>query len=473
MQEFYQTPSVNNFKIPLDILGGNKFGRYKKISPQETFNMIVTDDCITNFSGHKKVLYIDEKQGRGIYSSSRLNKIILIADNNVYSIDTNLSTSLVGKLDTLQGDISIAENLNNEIIISDGSKLYNYNYGIGSFNKLNVDFLPGYVSFQDGYFICAVKNRHEWRLSKPNDGNNFPVSGGFVGEIETKATNCIACIPFDRQLFVFGTNVCEIWKNVGNVGNSPFPYQRSGSLVIDYGCINPATIAVGFSKIVWLASNEKSNVCIRVSEGGKSERISTDGLDAILSNLKNPEQAFGFMYQIDGHVFYQITFTKDNLSYLFDFNTNKFYTLTDYDLSQHHIAKRVVFFNGSNYFISFKDGDLYEMSSSYYDYNGNEMPTIIILNNIRKEDGQFITCQQLNIIMEQGFNKGEQAINLSISKDGGESFGSIYKKILNSYGKRRNICNFYNLGMSNEFCFKYHFLGLGRKVICSSTGYFY
>lgn len=460
-------PKSSSF--PLRIVGGNKFGRYKKISSEQTFNMMVTDESLTNFAGYKKVKTIGGQQGRGLHTSYILNKQIIVSDEDVYTVDNNLSTALIGNLDTVQGDIYIAENLGGQIAISDGLKLYIYDYKNSTFKSPTLDFLPSHISFQDGYFIAASKDTNRWRLSAPNNGMDFPASDSNVGLLQSKPTTTIACVPFDRQLFVFGKNVCEVWKNVGA---SPFPYERSMSLVIDYGCLNPATIAVGFSMIVWLASNEKSNVCIMFSKGGMAERISNDGLDYVLSRIKYPESAFGFLYQIDGHVFYQITFPKDNISYVYDFNINEFYTLTDENLNN-HIAKRVAFYNSKNYFISFVDGDLYELNSSYYNFNGAEMPKFRILNNIRWDDGDIRVCQSLSVTMEQGLNKSDQAIDLSLSRDGGESFGKIYRKKLNNLGKRQNVCNFYNLGASNDFCFKFNFLGHDRIVVCDAMGYFY
>jgi hypothetical protein len=463
----YQFPK--SFSMPLRIVGGNKFGRYKKISSEETFNMMVSDGALVNFAGHKKVKPIGGKQGRGIYSSTRLNKMIVVSDEDVYAIDDNITSSLVGNLETVDGEVYIAENLNGQIALCDGLKIYIYDYKNPSFYSPTIDFLPGHISFQDGYFIASTKNNNQWRLSGPNDGQSFPPDATNIGDLQTKPTNTIACVPFDRQLFVFGSDVCEPWKNIGT---GIFPYQRSSSMVIDYGCLNPATIASGFSKIVWLASNEKSNVSIMFSEGGSAQRISNDGLDFVLSKIKYPQHSFGFLFQLDGHIFYQITFTKDNLTYVYDFNLNEFYSLTDQNLN-HHIAKRMVFFNGKNYFISFIDGDLYELSSSYYDFNGYEMPKYRILNNTRLDNGSLFVCQNISITMEQGFNKGEQAINLSISRDGGETFGNIYRKKLNTWGNRPNTCNFYNLGAANDFCFKFSFLGLERTVVCDAKGNFY
>ena len=47
-------PKANQgtFTIPLDLVGGNKFGRYKKVSVEQTFNMMVSDDALVDYAGY-------------------------------------------------------------------------------------------------------------------------------------------------------------------------------------------------------------------------------------------------------------------------------------------------------------------------------------------------------------------------------------------------------------------------------------
>ena len=285
----------------------------------------------------------------------------------------------------------------------------------------------------------------------------------------TKATNTIACVTLDRQLFVFGNTVAESWQDVGA---TLFPYQRNNSFSIDYGCLSPETISSAFGKLVWLGSNEKSGVSLMYTQGGPPVRISNDGLDFVFDSLKSPEDSFGFLYRSNGHVFYQLTFKTDNLTYLYDFNTENFYTLTD-DKLNHHIAKRITFFNNKYYFISFDVAYLYEMDPEITDYDGKEIPRFRICSNIRLPSADKFIMQNFTITMESGYSRKPQAVDLSISRDGGASYQNVVRKTLNPLGKRQNVLNFYRMGMANDAVPKFGFWGFDRVVVIGAQASIY
>ena len=50
-------PGSQNFKkISWQIVGSTKFGRYPKISHEQTFNMIRADDFLVDYAGYKNIL---------------------------------------------------------------------------------------------------------------------------------------------------------------------------------------------------------------------------------------------------------------------------------------------------------------------------------------------------------------------------------------------------------------------------------
>lgn len=467
--------------IPFPIVGGNSFGRYKKISSEQTFNMIVSDGSLVNFPGYLQVKQIGGRQGREIFTSTRYNHIIIVVDDNVYSVATDLSIILIGTLLTLSGNVFIAENIGNQIAICDGLKIYIFNYLTNTFYIPDIDFLPGYITFQDTYFIASDKRTNQFRLSANNDGTLWPASPSNVGAIQTKPTNCVAAVAFDKQLMVFGQTVIEPWTDVGY---TLFPYQRNNYFNIDYGTASTATIAVGFGIMVWLGLNEKTGVSIMFSQGGQGQRLSNDGIDFILSNLKNPSSSYGFLFRESGHIYYVITFYDDNISYIYDFNAKMFFTITDNYLN-HHIARRITFFNGKYYFISFTDGNLYEISSLIYTLNGEECPRFRILKNIRLPSSDRFVIRNISLTMEQGILENENTIDLSllpslrpridlsISKDGGESYKNVISKKMNKFGRRENVCNFWNLGSGNDITLKFAFWGKNRFVINGAFGSIY
>lgn len=516
--------------IPVPIVGSTKFGRYPKISREQTFNMLISDEMMVDTAGYAFILqFLLSGKGRDLYSSARGKIMVAVIENEIFSVGAGLTKSLVGQMVTSSGDVFIAENNNYEIGITDGVNLYVYNYGpvtpgfqiVGPntttgkvFNPATTK--PGYITFQNGRFILGCNDTDTWQLSDVNNGTSFPGTAQYVGELQTKPDTVQGVVRFPGRgnlLFVLGKTVTEPWNDIGA---ALFPYQRISSFNVDYGCLNPETIAENENIIVWLAANEQSGPAIMYSTGTDIKKISTDGIDFLLSRLTHPEISYGFLFRQDGHQIYQITFPSpdDNVSYIYDFNTEKFFDVTDEDLN-YHIAKKVVFFNNKYYFISFNDGNLYELSTNYtkyiYQNEIEEIPRIRILPPLRApqdnwfigksltftvengrpnniittlfprvpfigtplgtEDGTILTTEDgIQICTETNLNTNvvqtsNMAIDLSISRDGGETFGNKWRMDMNPTGIRKSKINFQRLGQMNDCTIQLQFWGYDRFVI--------
>lgn len=465
--------------VPLKMVGGASFGRYPKISPENTFNMLITDNWMVPFPGYQSVKEIDATgEGRGILSSSKANLMFVVIDNTFYSVDENLNFATHGTLLTSNGDVSMAENNGNQIQICDATYLYNYNYSTGIFTTVTfpasgTGITPKYVTFQDTYFIVPASDG-QWYLSAGNNGLSFPVDSQHIGEFQTKPDKPIAALRLPgkgNKLLIFGSNVTEPWSDLGL---QLFPYQRDTFANIDYGCLNPASIAALENYAVWLASNEQSGPTIMYYDGQNVQRISTDGIGYKLANLTAPEDCYGYLFRQYDHIIYGLTFPTDNYSICYDFTSKKFTTLTDYNFNAFPV-KRVTFFNNKYYFVSIYNGNLYEINSTIETYNGNEIPLIRITPTFRLPDATRFIVNNVNFPIEQGQGVSTsvdangnaistQFIDISVSRDGGVTFGNNYRKTLNPFAVRPNRFNVWSLGSANEITFQFRFLGYNRFV---------
>ena len=451
--------------LPVQLVGGTNFGRYAKISDEETVNMIVSGDWLVPYAGYKEVADIGSgNNGRGVFNSTNLGSAIMVIDGGVYLFGTGLTLNLVGTLDTVTGDVFIAENNAKQIAICDRKNLYIFDWGSNTFSKVPLDWVPIYITFQGTYFIAAEKDQAQWRLSEQNNGLLWPSSTQFVGGFETKPDHVLAVFPFpgkENVLLVMGKTVTELWTLVGG---QLFPYQRSSYINLDYGCVNPATIAFSDTFIVWLGVNEKSGITLLMSTGNTVNQISNDGLDFLFSQLCEPENCYGFLFKQDGHLIYQFTFPGDNLSFAYDFNTKMFFTVTDEKLN-YHIAKNIIYFNNDYYFLSFNDGKVYEMNSRNEDLNNIEQPRIRKTVSFRTPDAKAFVAKNFSFTMEMGDSPFEQRVDLSLSKDGGEVFGNKVGHKVQPLGRRQNKIDFWNMGRANELVLQLQFWGRGRILV--------
>ena len=515
-----------NFKqVPLNIVGSSIFGIYGKTSTERTYNMTVSDNFLVPYPGYKIGVnssnFNNGSSGRGLYESVKLNTIIGVFDNNVYTISVdydhakqkvrNFNTAQIGTLQTSSGVVYIAENNKPQILLSDGQTLYVYDPSItkvndvftadhtantltlnavytfaigepitlkntggalpngllanttyyilsttvsagsttitlaasqndifnnivktfsdngsgtntlnssGPFQTVPTTFTPGYITFHDTYFIAAASGDtfyappadNTWHLSSQNNGFVWPSVAQTIGLLETKPDNTQAVVRFPSKgnmILVMGETVTEFWFDTGA---QLFPYQRQNQGSIDYGCINPATVAFMDEVVIWLARNEKSGPVIMYTTGSMPEKITTDGIDFQFSELETPEDSQGFLYRKNGHLFYHLNFYTDNISYVVDLTAKKIYNACDENLN-YYIMGQVVWFENQYFSITKNNANLFIFDTIFTTYdsvqsdgivNSVEIPRIRVCKNIRLPSQDYFIANDIGFTIETG-----------------------------------------------------------------------
>lgn len=456
-----QMPPRPKKMMDIGFIGGTAPGRYSKISRAATYNMVVSDGALVPYSGYETVLSLGDKsdQARQIYGSILYDHMIVVIDENVYSISNTLGFFRVGILQTRAGDVFIADNGNSQIAISDLNFYYVYNYGTGVFETYDLGYKPGPIWPQGSRIFATILGSNTFRYSAPNDAKSWDVrDGGEIGNDRIQ-TGC----GLGNVVFVFGSKIAQVWVNLGT---ATAPYKLNSSINILYGTANRNSVAAAFGKVVWLGSNNEANNSILMSDGGIPRPVSTPGIDFLISELKEPQNCVGFLFEEDGHTFYQLTFlsSQDNVTLVYDFTSGEFLNASDENLNQ-HIARNIVFFNGDYYFISNKNAKLYRLSSDLYTYDGAIIPRIRITPPFRLPTYKFFAIKNMQLIAEQGETNLPMNVDLSLSKDGGRTFGNVMRRQLGALGNRRAVTQWQKLGWNNYFCFQFRFYGANRFVL--------
>jgi len=520
----------NSTRSPLNIVGSSTFGRYNYISSEKTYNLFISDDFLVNFAGWKRVLeLLPAGEGRGLFKSIRANIMIAVINSNVYRVELGLGHILLGSLSTDSGKVYMDENLNNQICIVDGLKAYIY-YHRGApliVPQTTSGFVPKYVCYHNTYFLfgnnSTSSNGANWYVYSPN--TNTTIVQDSVQALQTKPDFALAVKRLPGQgnnVIVFGSSVCEIWTQTPVIiGSTRAAYRRNETINVDYGCLNVSTIASCEEYVAWLGINESNTPVIMVYTRQGAKQLSSDGINHVLDDLFAPEDSVATFYKQDGHLFYQITFfnKKDNLTLIYDFNTEKFFHLSDSHLN-FHPAVDVVYFNQRSYFVSLLNGSLYELNSDFTTYDENiddndpdlinEIQRIRICKNIRSDDSARFIANQLVLTIEQGNDPAftglsysandpliteitlqtiitedgieivdedsgssssltqlvyRPRVDLSLSYDGGVTFGNTVSREMNPLGYRKNMMTWEKMGAANDLTCKFRFWGTGRFIV--------
>jgi len=514
-------------KIPISVVGSSTFGIFPKISLEKTYNMFISDNWMINYAGYRVLNDMPVGiEGRGLYNSIRGGFCIEVIDDRVFRLNNAFGRTQIGTLNTRTGDVVMDENLSSQILIVDGNDAWLYNYFNDTFTLQDLivgafSVVPGYVTYHNSFFLIAPSindpnNTFTWyafQFATETTITHVPFSSF---PLQTKPDHCLAIkrLPGKaNNILVIGSSVCEVFTQVGGEEN----YRRNSSFNIDSGCVSTSTIAEDDGFICFLAQNENSSPRIIYTDGASVNHISTDGIDNILEQIKFPSQSSAFFYRQDGHLFYQLTFYNpdDNLSLSYDFNTQKFFHVTDPNMD-FHPARKIVYFHNKIIFVSLARGALYEMSTEIdgaYEVVGSDageqIPRIRVTNTVRIPDGSPFFSKMFTFTMEQGVNKfpkllqnqpicedymeteffgymmltevdsdimlGENGfctiglywprVDLNFSKNGNQMFSDIMGNNLNPQGSYANRIRWWQLGYANEITLQIRFWGLNRFVV--------
>ena len=318
-----------------------------------------------------------------------------VVENSLQKIDVDGVATNLGTI-AGSGRVGMASDGTNLMIVTGyGNPGYLYNTTLSTIT--DPDF-PGCddVVFMDNFYICIVESLDQWFVSDLiTDYTNITWTGDQVATNIRKPDKTIKMITDHGELFAFGETGTDVWYNSGN---ADFPFDRNDSAAIERGCKARWSVVSDDNTVFFLGDD----LIVYRMNGYTPTRISDVSLETALSsytedNLKN---AYGFVYTDHGHKFYQLT-VPSHETWVFDLATNQWHNKKHFNLSTHHAfayihcyGKHLILDNRGN-------GQVHEMSRSYYTDNG------VTLRSVRKtqfttKDDDRIRWKKLKIAMETG-----------------------------------------------------------------------
>ncbi len=221
-------------------------------------------------------------------------------------------------------------------------------------------------AFLDGYFIVAKPSTKQINISKINNGYawdpiDFAIKEGYPD-------NIAQILADHEELWVFGTQTTEVWRNTGAAA---FPLERDPSGFIHIGCIasqTPVRLAGG---IAWLAGDTRGQVTAVRAQGYVPVRVSTHAIETAWSNYSTVADAVSAVYLLEGHEHWVITFPTANATWDYD-ATNQSWTQRGWWNGSSNDRERWMFHGfvfGKHYVGDWSTGKLYTMSHGVYQDN--------------------------------------------------------------------------------------------------------
>lgn len=466
-------------RFDFQVVGDYSILRSAEYNSQDTINMYIVND-----PSAKKPMSLQPMPGRELVQKLHLESPV--RDNGLYRVrDTayvaseseffkfNSSEDLEsrGNLNSLGSPISWA-NSPQEIAIVDNVNLYSYRIDTGAFNVITAiqgggfPSTPQMIYYQDSRFILSFKDSAKYFYSsfatttqtslEQWDYNNFFIQ-------QSRPDLSIGISGANERLFLFGQESVENWAPFTTPNLLPF--YRDNNFIYEFGSAVNTSIVKGVddskqgqpvsSFVFWLTTNNLGSGCFVLTYSGTPVKVSSEAIDLRLSQLTNLNDCVSTVYKIGGHIFIEATFRTDNITFVLDINTGKWFRKERLDGSESLINSHV-YLNTKHYVGSATEDGIFELSDRFLmDADENikrSRSTLTFTDTSYKR----ICGNMFEIDFESGnVAQGQNPVAyLSVSYDGGKTYGNPRPTTMGKIGKYKWKAQWYGLGTEYNFTFK-------------------
>ena len=458
----------------MQLFGIGQFGKSTNVTAQKRINCYLEaqpgDDrsrvAIYGTPGLVLFTSFGDTPIRGIYQKDDF--LYVVHRGTLYSVNNASVKTVLGTIGTTTGKVYMADN-GTQLILTDGTAGYIYNFNTTVFAQItDVDY-PNLatVTWLDGYFIGNQPNTQRFYISDINNGLAWDALD--FASAESNPDNLVLTISDNSNLYLFGSVSTEFWSNTGDLD---FPFSRISGGAIEWGCAAVNSVCKYDNSLAFLAKNKMGQVIVARMSGYLPQRISTPELEYIINNYSAVADAVAFSYMLGGHPMLQISFPTGNQTWLYDGLTNCWSELQD-TMGDRHRAELGVNYLDKTIVTDYETGNLYRLDPDVYTDNGDPIYLELISRHIAKEDIR-ITIDKLQLDIEAGVGletgQGENPqIMLSISKDGGHTYGTEQWCSMGRIGNYRARAIWRRLGQARDWCFKFRISDPVKRVIFDSS----
>lgn len=375
-----------------------------------------------------------------------------VSGNTVYRVDAAYAITSLGTLSTLTGEVSMASN-GSQILIVDGQYGWLIDVNASTLAPItDPDFPRGVTraTYQDGFFLVTGDGTGKFYSNEtPNDGTAW--NGLDFASAEGAPDNTVGIISDHREVWLFGDASAEVWTNTGN---ADFPFQRAGNVFIEHGCAASGTVAKADNTVFWLGGDDKGAGIVWRADGYTPQRISTHAVEHAIANYATISDAIAFTLQMEGHIWYVLTFPVASATWMFDASTQLWFELAWRNPATGQLSRWrpscSVFVHGEHLVGDFENGNVYALSLDAFTDDGD--PILNLRATTATESLQqrmFYSSLQVDMETGVGTADGESScplLMLRYSDDGGHTWSGTKTATMGKAGQYGARAKFNRLG---------------------------
>lgn len=366
-----------------------------------------------------------------------------VTPTKFYEIFKSGSFIELGDVD-IQGE-AVMEDNGLQVVVVDGFKGFYFDVDTGVVSEITEEgFYPArFVTYQDGYFIFERKDTGQFFISESLSVFFDPLD---FATAEGQPDILLRCISDHREVLMFGSETIEVWYNSGA---ADFPFERNQGAFIEKGCAAPYSVAKQNNTVYFVGSD----LMVYQLAGYVPSRISTHAVEQTLKDV-DLSDCSAFVYQDEGHLFYQLTVPARNLTWCYDISTGAWSIRKDYQLGRHR-AGSIIFFDSKTLVGDFQSGRIYQYALNHYLDDGEPIVREFTLPTVNM-GREFMTIASFELDMSTGIGlttgHGENPIaQMRFSKDGGKTWSNWKDARIGKKGKYLTRVKWNRLGAARQF----------------------
>jgi hypothetical protein len=468
--------------ISVPIIGSGQPARDMSLSPQEWVNLYQVIGAAgakydkTAYATPGTELYYEIPNGGEVRGQLPLNnQLYVVAGSLLYQVNVRGNFGQIGILSTSRGPVDMISN-GHQVMIVDGTFGYVYDLTSGTFGKITSPNFsnpaPSRVTYLSDRAVYAAPNTNQFYVSAIGDFTTWDALD--FASAESDPDELILAFSNESELYLMGKYNTEIWEAQPD---DNFPFVKRTGILVQYGVAAPFSVVRVDNTLIWLSQNEAGQGMLLTLNGYNPEVITDEFATQRLAKLAHIRDAEAFVFQIDGHVFYAITFPTEQKSFLFDVATRQLITWQSWNQNGvdhegnptytlgRHLSRTFSFFDNKLIVGDYRGGRLLKLSSvAYTDYECGPDDSIVrsITFPILTHNKNRIGVRDLRLDVENGNSHvpavttdgNQPLVTVEVSKNGGRTFG--YKRIVSigNLGQYRHMSRLRCFGTAIDWAFK-------------------
>src|SRR6266702_1544638 len=423
---------------PIACIGGTYLSRSRNFDASRAINLYPEasgsgqSKSIAMLVGTPGLVLFSALAGGGVRGCLRFTatQSIVVVGGNVYNVDPNGVGTLIGTIVNRTTPVDMASNGLTVMLVT-GAEGYvvtpNVILALSTVVQITNPAFTGAdkVDYADGYFV----------FNKPGTGQ-FQITGLLANTIdpldfataEGSPDLLISLLVNLREIWLFGSNSTEVFFDSGN---ADFPFERIQGAFIEQGCAAKNSVAKLNETVAWLSSDDRGQGIAVMANGYRPTRNSTHAEEFAWSQYERIDDAIGYTYQQEGHVFYVLTFPMGNATWVYDASTQLWHERAwrnpaDASLNRHRSNCQMAF-GGKIIVGDWENGNLYSLDLDTYTDNGAILPAIRQAPHYSSGDNTWMIFDRFWLDLETGIGLAtgqgsDPMVMIAWSDDGGHTF---------------------------------------------------